>query len=386
MRSFTVKGVPEIRFGTGVSSSAGEILKEAGVKKALLVYDSGVKAAGIVDSVEQGILAEGIQTVHFDRVVINPTDVSVEEAAALANNEKVDAVIAVGGGSSMDTAKVLSVYRYCNGPLKDYFDGYSKGDPCYKERRDSFLMVLPTTAGTGAEMTAGGVITDSALNAKRSFPSLKCIPDVALLDPKLSVTLDKLNTAATGMDALCQVIESMTSVHRSMMTDMIGSYAVKQIWENLPKVVRNPDDLEARGAMLYCANVSLNNGGDTHLGHAIATAMGGTLHMVHGEACALVLPEIVRFVDEFARPELRLIAENMGLDANAENVAELIAEAVEQRNGDFGILTPKQRGYDKALFMSMKEEVFGAQAWFLERMDRRPNETELNKMLEKIYG
>jgi alcohol dehydrogenase class IV len=385
MRPFSTGSFPNVIFGLGASSRAGELLADRGVKKVMAVYDEGVFKAGLVTPILERISAAGIEVVSFDKVNPDPQDVVVEECAGLANQENVDGFIGIGGGSSMDTAKIAAVYRHCVPPIHQYFDGEAKGHPSNKARRDAALLLVPTTAGTGAEMTGGGVITDTRTGSKRSFPAMKAQADLAILDPLLTVGLPKHITAITGMDALSQLIESMTSSRRSARTDMIGGYAVRCIWRSLPVAYENGTDLEARSEMLFAANLSLSCDGQTNLGHAIATAMGSKLHLAHGHACALALPEQVRYVSGTCDRELRVIAESMGLDSTSSTIAEDIASAIRTMNQQLGMKTAREMNLTLDDFLGLTDEVFGANGFNLSRLDQSPGPDQLAQILANIY-
>jgi alcohol dehydrogenase len=386
VRAFSTTSWPNVVFGDDVSKNTGRLLKESGVTKVMVVFDRGIFEAGIVTPILNVIDTEGIEIVEFGKALPDPPDTVIEEGALLANSQNIDGILGIGGGSSMDTAKVIAVYRHCEPPLNQYYDGAAKGNPNFKTRRDATLILIPTTSGTGAEMTAGGVITDTTANAKRSFPSMKAQADLAILDPVLTLGLPPHITATTGMDALCQAVECMTSNRRNVRTDMICGYVIENIWRYLPIAWENGDDLEARGVLMNAANLSLSNGGATNMGHAIATAMGGRLNIVHGHACALVLPEQVRFVADVADREIRIIAQKIGLNPKSVNIADDVALEINKLLKKFDIKTPKEMGISKNDFLSISDEIFGAQSFFFTRMDKMPTEDEMKKILIRIFG
>ncbi len=232
MRQYSTSYWAPVVFGDGVAKQAGKKFSTMGVRKVLTVYDRGVFEAGIVDVILKTLTDEGIEVVHFDKVLADPPDHIVVEGAKLANDEKVDGILGIGGGSSLDAAKVIAVYRHCEPPLSKY---YIENGGLMLAQRQAKMILIPTTAGTGAEMTPGGVITDTEKGVKYVCGGPGCYADVVLLDPTLTLSLPPYVTATTGMDALSHSIESMTSTTRNPMSDMLCGQAVEYIWRSLPK-------------------------------------------------------------------------------------------------------------------------------------------------------
>jgi alcohol dehydrogenase class IV len=204
-----------IIFGFGTSGTVGERLKGFGCKKVLVVYDRGIKAAGIADRVIDIINKAGIETVCYDNVQADPPIWSAEEAGALGVQEGVDGVVGVGGGSSLDTAKAAKLLQTNTPPLRQYF-----GRVGVVTKPSVPLILLPTTAGTGSECTPGGVITDAERNIKTNISGVGCSVDLGVVDPELMMELPRAVTASTGLDALCHCVESYTSA----MANSISPY------------------------------------------------------------------------------------------------------------------------------------------------------------------
>jgi len=177
----------------------------------------------------------------------------------------------------------------------------------------------------------------------------------------------------------------MTGIKRSAQTDMIDGQAIEYIWRSLPVAYEDGSNIEARSEMLIAANLALAGDGVTNFGHGIATAMGGVLHMVHGHACALVLPEFVRYVEKTADRELRIIARKMELNDKSETIAEDIASAIEKMNKKLGIFSPKELGIKKEVFLSIIDEVLIGQKGYMERTVPAPTRESVEKFLLNIY-
>ncbi|MDR3277936.1 MAG: iron-containing alcohol dehydrogenase, partial [Oscillospiraceae bacterium] len=205
-----------ILFGRGVHTRTGEELKRMGVTRALVVFDKGVKAAGIIDKILASIRASGIETVLYDGVQPDPPDWSCEEAAALGVREGVNGVVAVGGGSSLDTGKAAKVLLTNPPPISRYYLAHEDVQP--DESKMYPIIVIPTTAGTGSEATPGGVITDTKTNVKQNVP---CMSNLGIVDPDLTVGLPPLVTATTAVDALCHAAEAFTSNKPNAVSDIL---------------------------------------------------------------------------------------------------------------------------------------------------------------------
>ena len=388
MRSFrTTPGVPQI-FGEGASRLTGEELKKLGATKVFVIYDKGVFNAGIVEPILETLKEAGLEYISTDKVLPDPPDENIEEITRDVNAYDPDALLAIGGGSSLDVAKVISVYRYLTPPLGQYMTLGDKVDAKYKNIRNCILVVIPTTSGTGAEMSGGGVVTDTFHNySKVSFDTPKCLPDLAILDPVLTTSLPPYVTATTAMDSLCHSIETMTGLKRSARTDMINGYAVELIWRSLPKAFADGKNLEARGELQIAANLAFTSDAGTNFGHGVAHAMGA-IHIPHGHICARILPPYVRYMasKHTADKELMLIAEKMHLETNQENCGEVIAQAIEDLQRKLGLKSLRELGVDKGLFMSGMEDLFTTQIGRIHRGNPAPTREEMMLFFEEMYG
>lgn len=347
MRSFMTQTWPIVAFGEGSAQTIGQKFQEKKIHRILVFYDQGVYQAGIVEPILKELTNQGMQIVRYDRVQADVPDYTIEEAATLAKQTQVNGFLAIGGGSVMDTAKNTAVYLFCPEPVQYYFTHTFIVENSLKAQ--IYLICVPTTAGTGAEMTGGGPVYDTVTHQKRGLKFPARYADMAILDPLLTVGLPPYITAITALDALAHSIESMTGKTRSPRTDLFGGQAVEYIWRSLPLVLEQPSHLEARGELLLAANMAIGVEAYRHLGHAVAHAIGGMFHLAHGHACAITLPSVVRFIakNNTLQRELCLIADKMGLVYNQAFVGEAIAGAIEKVNQTVGVKSLKECGCTK---------------------------------------
>ncbi|MDR2357192.1 MAG: iron-containing alcohol dehydrogenase [Oscillospiraceae bacterium] len=282
-----------ILFGRGTHTRTGEELRRLGVTKALVVCDAGVKAAGILEKILGSIHAAGIGTVVYDGVQSDPPDWSCEEAAALGAGENVNGVVAVGGGSSLDTGKAAKILLTNPPPISRYFLAHEDVVP--DESKMYPIIVIPTTAGTGSEATPGGVVTDSSANEKHNVP---CMSNLGIVDPELTLGLPPGVTATTAVDALCHAAEAYTSNKPNAISDILTERAISLIGANLPRVFDDPGDLAAREGVHLAATLGGLGlmGPFCHIPHEIGLIIGMLFHIPHGAACGMTLPEGLEFV------------------------------------------------------------------------------------------
>lgn len=282
-----------ILFGRGASARAGRELRNLNVTKALVVCDEGVKAAGILRKILDSLDSVGIEYAIYDKAQPDPPDWSCEEAAELGRREKVDGVIAVGGGSSLDTGKAACILLTNPSPISRYYLAAEVVQP--DEAGMYPVVVIPTTSGTGSEATPGGVITDTANNAKRNIP---CASSLGIVDPELTLTLPLSVTAVSAIDALCHAAEAYTSNKPNAICDVLNERAIGLIGKCLPRVFEAPDDIEAREGLQLAATLAGLGimGPFCHIPHEIGLIISMMFHMAHGAACGMTLPEGLEYV------------------------------------------------------------------------------------------
>lgn len=281
-------------YGVGILENMGDSLKVFGKRKAIVVTDEVLVKTGLVEKVVAGFKGSQVKVAcTFDKVPPNSTIDSVERCAAMAKQKKCDLFIAVGGGSVIDTAKVANLLVVKGGKLPDHMGAY------LLESSEQLLpaIFIPTTAGTGSEVTKVAVIADPDHDVKLPFAEEQFLPQLAILDPKMTVSLPGKLTATTGMDALTHAIEAYVDKEWSPASDALALHAIKLISNNILQACAKPDDLQARGAMQvgsFLAGVAFSHS-MVGMVHGISHALGGVYHIPHGLANALVLPEVMAY-------------------------------------------------------------------------------------------
>lgn len=281
-------------YGIGILDSIAEETARFGKKKALLVTDEILLKAGPVDKVKAGFGKTDIRIeAVFHDVPPNSTIQTVQECAALGKAHNCDMVIACGGGSVIDTAKVANLLMTKGGKVEDHMGAY------LLDSADTLLpaIVIPTTAGTGSEVTKVAVIADPDNDVKLPFAEDQFLPQLAILDPEMTASMPPRLTAYTGMDALVHAIEAYVDKEWSPASDALALHAVKLITDNILQACDRPDDLQARGAMQvgsFLAGVAFSHS-MVGMVHGISHALGGVYHIPHGLANTLVLPEVMAY-------------------------------------------------------------------------------------------
>ncbi len=319
--------VPPI-MGFGASKRIGIALHARGHKKAFVIYDKGMEDFGIAPPIVENLHMSNIETVCFDEVVPDPPDEMVEHAAEIARTAGCDVIVAIGGGSSMDTAKGVNVLINNPPPIRQYF-GVPKG------LRPGLPMVfVPTTAGTGSETTNMCVISCVSQNKKDSVVSPVCLGSLAILDPELTLGLPPRSTAMTGIDAFAHAVESLTGGQANPLSDALARDAIHTITRWLPRAVENGKDPVAREKMLeasYFAGMAFTNA-LVHLGHSIGHTIGARFHVPHGLACAFCLPEVIEYTAWTEKEKVEMICEEMGVTvpegADWKEVGALARDAI----------------------------------------------------------
>lgn len=278
-------------YGAGVVSRVGEFTRQLGGEKVLMVTDPGIVKAGHAERVGSALEAQGITYAVYDRVRENPTTRDVAACVQAAQEEKIDFLIGLGGGSSMDTAKGCNFILTNGGEMKDYWGVGKATKPMLP------LIAVPTTAGTGSECQSFALIADESTHAKMACGDSKALARVALLDPELTLSQPRRVTACTGVDALAHAIESAVTKKRTTISGIYSQESFRLIVEAFPKVLADGNDLEARGAMLLGAALAGTAIENSMLGAAHSAANPLTAHygVIHGQAVGIMLPHVVAF-------------------------------------------------------------------------------------------
>jgi aldehyde dehydrogenase (NAD+) len=296
-------------FGAGSSADVGVELRALGRGRALVVTDAMLREkTDIVQRVEKS-LGSACAGIYSD--VPPDSGVHVVDAGARFGRDcGADSIVSVGGGSVIDTAKGIAIVLTEGGSLMDH-QGFQVLD-----RRQTVHIAVPTTAGTGSEVTYVAVIKDREHGRKLLFGDNHIIPDVAILDPELTVGLPPRLTAATGLDAFSHGVEAVSSAQREPMSDALGLHAIRLVSRNLARAVSHGSDLAARGQMLVAATMAGAAFSNAQVGliHAIAHVVGGRHGVHHGVANAVVMPHAMRFNNSVISDRYRMVAEAMSVD------------------------------------------------------------------------
>ena len=335
MPSFALR--VETVFGEGSIAELGQRAKAAGYKHALVVTDPGIKAAGILDSILSSLDEAEVAHTVYDNVTPNPTIQEVDGGVGVMKDIGGDFVVAVGGGSAIDAAKGIAVTTAMGGATsKEYLFGAGATPFPGKVLP---LFAVPTTCGTGSEISPAAVITDPDTHYKHLM--LNCTPNVAILDPNLVAKMPAPITAATGMDALTHAIEAYNNPGNTPFTRMFATRAIQQISKHLRTAVNGPDRPTALKHMLYAADIagqSMAQG----LGqvHGLSHVVSGRLGTPHGVANAILLSEVLDYHREFLSENLLEIAPLMGINAYgmpADKAGKEVVAAVRSLRDDIKI-------------------------------------------------
>lgn len=291
MQGFVFQSTKSILVEPGSSSRIGELVKSLGCTSVLLVSDPGVKGAGLLQAGLQGLAQQGVAVTLFTDVVADPPVHVIDAAVKLAVDAKVDGVISIGGGSSMDVAKLVALLAVGQEKLDDIYGvGMVKG-------RRLPLVLAPTTAGTGSEVTPISIVTTGE-GEKKGVVSPVLLPDWAVLDAELTLGLPPAVTAATGIDAMVHAIEAYTSKRlKNPLSDALARDALRLLGGNIHEACRNGTNRDARHNMLLgsmLAGMAFANAPVAAV-HALAYPVGARFHVPHGLSNSLVLPQVIRF-------------------------------------------------------------------------------------------
>ena len=351
--NFFVKS--NIEFGRGTLEMLPQILQGYGMKSAMIVYDGGVKAAGIADKVVEQVAKAGVPYVIYDGVIPNPTNEVVEEAAEKAREAKVDGFVAVGGGSSIDLAKAVNVLMTNPGRIGDYGGIGMVKEDCLP------LIAIPTTAGTSSEITNVSALIDTEKVIKYVVIDNRLTPSNVICDPELTRTVPASVTAATGMDAITHAVESYISNMATPLTEYNALKGLQILYHNLPKVCENGEDMDAREQMMLGCVITGFSFSNANLGlvHGIAHTLSAHFGLAHGMANACVLPYVMRYNAKACPDKMIDLAKAIGLEPSGDPEQDplLLADALLKLTKDLGIRTLQEQGISKDDFDMLAEDV-----------------------------
>jgi alcohol dehydrogenase class IV len=341
-RTFQIQCPSRVIFGVGTVDQVGSEIKRLGLNDGLLVTDLGVGKAGLLDKVKKPLDKEGLRTAVYDEVEPEPSITCIERLLDVAAKSRREFLIGLGGGSSIDAAKAVSVLLNNPGDPEDYLAGGKKefsrpGVPC---------ITIPTTAGTGAEITWDSVVKDRR-GTKAFYEHAYIRPNLAIVDPVMSSTMPPRLTASTGVDALCHAVESTLAKMANPFTRAVALESIRLISSSLRTAVQHGNVIEARSDMALATTLaaySEGNVGDIEA-HGIGHLLGSFYKIPHGTACGLALPYAMEHNIVVVPDRLRLVAEAMGEQTSGLSVREAAyrgAYAVKRLIEDVGLPTTLQ--------------------------------------------
>jgi alcohol dehydrogenase len=376
--AFDYQPLTRVVFGAGSAARLGELVRECGGQRVLLVTDPGLEEAGHPQRALASLREARLTAFVFDAVEVNPSTRHVEAGLKVARSHGIDFLVAVGGGSSMDCAKGINFLLTNGGRMADY-KGFGKAT---KPMLPS--VAVPTTAGTGSEAQSYALIADERSHMKMACGDRKAAFRAAILDPEVTVSQPTRVTAVTGIDALSHALEAYVCTRRNALSQLFAREAWRLMGPNLAVVLRDPGNLEARGAMQVGANFAGAAIENSMLGaaHALANPLTAHYGVTHGMAIALVLPHVVRFNAAAVGDFYGELAHESGLvNGDAEVAAEAIARRVAELVQMAGLPTGlSQCGVSAGILPVLAEEA--AQQW-TGRFNPRPvTEKELLGLYE----
>ena len=327
---------PMLLVGPGASARLGRAIADFGHRKVMIVTDRVVAGMGLHDTLVAAMAEGGTSAAVFDEITADAPIPQIEKGIAFYAKHRCDAIVAFGGGSPMDAAKTIAL-AVANGKHPRKLVGYFKG-----RRAPVPVYAVPTTAGTGSEVTVAAVISDPQSNRKLVIADTRLVPAMAALDPVLMTRLPPAVTAATGMDALTHAVEAFVGQWASAHTDRLALAAVGIVYERLRVAYRSPKDLVAREQMSIAATYAGLAFTRANVGyvHAIAHQLGGKYHTPHGLANAIMLPHVLRYSSPAITKRLALLAVRAGVGKAGERPATLarkFVDSVLKLNRDLGI-------------------------------------------------
>jgi alcohol dehydrogenase class IV len=345
-------------FGPGCVERVGAAARELGFQRALLVADAGLVDAGHAATVRRSLDAASVAVIPFHEFGENPDSAMIETGRAWAAPHRIDGIIALGGGSSLDAAKGINFLLTNGGTMGDY-RGYGKAKTPLRP-----MIAVPTTAGTGSEAQSYAVISDSATHTKMACGDPTAAFRIALLDPELTATAPRHVTAMAGFDAIAHAVETAVTTKRTAMSDMYSHEAWRLLSGAFERVLLHPTDADGRAAMLlgsHFAGVAIEQ---SMLGaaHACANPLTARYRLTHGLALAILLPKVVRWNASVAQDRYSVLLGSPRRRARDEDAAETLARRLEDlaTTGSLA-LTLRETGVEASALPELAEQA--AQQW-----------------------
>lgn len=337
MRTIRKFVAPEFVFGDGAIELLGRYAINFGANRVFVVTDQGIIRAGLLDRVCHSLRQAGVEPVVYDRVSVNPRAGEVMDGAEVYRQSGCDVLVAVGGGSPMDCAKGISIVSANNRHILD-FAGVDK-----VESPGPPLICIPTTAGSSADVSQFAIINNPGERNKIAIVSKMVVPDVALIDPGMTLSMDRYLTVCTGIDALVHAVEAFVSTAASAITDLHAFEAIRLLRLYLPQVLARPEDMDMREQVMLAsleAGLAFSN---ASLGavHAMAHSLGGLLDLPHGECNALLLDHVLAYNYQEAAAKYDRIGAIFGVEVQGLSAAErksAIVQALQDFKKELGLI------------------------------------------------
>ena len=372
-----------VLFGDNAVGEMAKQIAEKGYKHVFICCDAGVRKAGIVELVENALKEEGLAYSMYDEILPDTPDTVVDELAAKIAQTGADIILAVGGGSTMDAAKAAGVVLDNGDSIRKYME--ENGNPGFVVKTPVYA--IPTNAGTGSENTPMCVIHELSTDTKKVVlrPA-----ELAVLDPKLTVSCPKSVTVYSGFDALSHAVEASTSVAPNPRDMLLALHAIRLIVNNLPIAMNEPENLEARTNLLFASNIAgiAFATMSVHIGHCFDHEAGVKFHMEHGHCCALSIPETLRIVAEDKPAEILQIADAMGVaipeGTGAKEGADLVADRVRSLMRECGIKPLKECGVSKEDAIAIAQDALDHN-WFHVMCPGDVSREKMERYIANIY-
>ncbi len=381
LQPFDYDSRTRVIFGQGTLHRLGELAKELGGQRALLVTDKGLKQAGHQRPALQSLEAAGLSVAVFDDVTPNPTTEDVDRALEVGRREKVDLLVGLGGGSSLDCAKGVN-FLYTNGGRMEDYRGIGRA-----KRPLLPMIAVPTTAGTGSEAQSFALIADAKTHMKMACGDKKAACRIAILDPDLTVSMPASVTAATGIDALSHALETFVTKPRNAISILFSRNAWRLLASGFRNVLTHPGDTAARAAMLLGAHLAGGAIENSMLGatHALANPLSAHFNVTHGIAIGIMLPHVIRYNSEVVGPLYGEFAADAGLcsadDPAASNLlAQFVASLVAQSDCPTNLAAV---GADQALVGLLAQEA--ATQWTATFNPRAVDVQQLEELYRRAF-
>ncbi len=352
MTIFEYAQTPPVIFGVGAIKKLDEEINKLGCKKILCVFDDGVKKAGISGQVEKVLQDADIEYLVFDNVMADPPDTMLDEMGLAAREAEIDCVVGIGGGSSMDTAKAISILQKHDFPIRQHLN--TDGPP-FTLAGGVPVILVPTSSGTGSEVTRMCIVSYVDINAKIPIFTSGTL---AIVDPELSKSAPAGVTANTGLDAFAHAAEAITANNGNPYSEVLAIEAIKRIAKYLPVAYADGNNIEARTEMSLAANwagiaFSIT---DVHIGHASADSIAANYHTPHGLNCAWVTPSVLQLVATKVPEKVKLIGEALGVDLSGnetpEEIGKKTADACRNLMKRVGVKSLEECEFDRNVIVS----------------------------------